>query len=207
MTETAAWQKFNDADFEAGCGVLLESGSMLMTFVIHSDDATVIIGVPVFDDQVRQVLPTVLRLLCIAHRAVALSHVTEGWMLIVDRRDGESEAEMEQRATQTSPTASPDRIEILIATTQWREPDGTMRTASRRGRIMRNADDAPVAVVERECDTDADASMDGPWFGLLPAAPPNAADRVTAQMMLGRLEITLGLQLRKFSTSVQPTLH
>src|SRR3954470_10438603 len=98
------WTEINDHHHAAAAAHLVQHGGLLMTFILHTPVATQIIGVPEFDDHQRDMLPTLLRLLCTAQGATALTHISEAWTLELKPEPGESDAAFEARARNTRPS-------------------------------------------------------------------------------------------------------
>jgi hypothetical protein len=189
------WTALNDINFDTAARVLVEQGNAVMTFMIHSSDGIAIVGVPDFDDAARDRLPMLLRLLCIAHDAIAVGHVTEAYAARMHRQEGESEAAFRTRCEAVRPSERPERIEVLIATMQWRTPTG-LRQATKVGEVTRNARAEPVAVVAREEDSQADSLTQSLWLDLLAPTAASENDRAMAQIALEMLVPRLGFDLR-----------
>src|SRR3954469_2501489 len=121
------WAEQADYDYGHAKAAMLRDGYVMMTFVLHAPSGVGILGVPQYDDAMRERLPLLLRTMCVAHGVVAVAHISEVWTLELEHREGESEAELRARVVQLGrPRDAADRVEKLMARIEWRKPDGTL---------------------------------------------------------------------------------
>jgi hypothetical protein len=181
VNRAATWEQQARMDYEHAKRVLLTEGAVMGLFVIHGAEASHVVGVPGFDDQVREHLPKLLMLMCIQHDAQAISHIAEAWMRVLPRQHGETEAEHFARANATRAAEAEDRIEVVITTTTWRDEAGEAHTIGHCGEIVRNPRGKPQSVRERD---EAGTEYGGRWIDLLPSRRPTAAERAMASEVL-----------------------
>jgi hypothetical protein len=125
----------------------------------------------------RELSMRMVNLACMAHDAIALGHVSEAWVRMVDRRGKETEAEWQARVNAVRPSQAEDRIEALICTIVWF--DGAERQSlMTTQRIVRDEQDKFLSLADREESRNNTGAITEvlPTQSLTPAARKEAKD-------------------------------
>jgi hypothetical protein len=181
-------------DMEFAKRALLESGGLVPTFIVHGEEQMNVIIADWKDDRDKDLYRKLVRLICVAERAKAVSFMTEAWMRSIERRAGETSAEHRARGNAIRPSEAEDRVEIVAVNMFWFDDDKNKRSRSLIGEIIRNEKGKPTQVrpIHDERDNAGGAMAD-----LLPENPGDATSIAIAREGLAQLE-KVGLHVRAF---------
>jgi len=123
---------------------LLETGRVMASFVIMTPRKRLMIAMPAENPRVKAIYYGLLRLLCHAENAFAVTLIAECWMRVERLRGQETVEELAARATKIRPSQASDRLEAIIAATCYRGEDGKLIIALAAREIVRGADGRPT---------------------------------------------------------------
>lgn len=184
------WAKQLRFDIEFAKRTVLERGNCAPIMVVYvRGKAPMLVQPPRY-----LTLDTVagyLRAVCIAEDAEGFGYLSEAWMRVVIRRDGETTAEHDRRAHAIRPAEAEDRIEVVIAEIIWRDDDGERRTMHESFEIVRDARGEPVSFRPRSTGGESV----GRWVDVLTPERPTVEERARA---VGALKVLakFGLEFR-----------
>ncbi len=187
------WSRQVQHDLRFARKTLIDQGEITNMFVIHphGDDPAMVIAVPWHDDESKIKCLNMVKLMCIAHDAEALSHIGEGWIRNMTQRANETEAEMRERATAIRPSQSEDRLEVVTVTITWLdETTGERRSLARWREIERRSNSGkPVGLklIDGVKDEETAFTIEGLITETLPNRRPLPEEKLRAKTILDAL--------------------
>jgi len=185
------WAKQVQWDMEYAKRQILADGSLDPIFIIHSADKSLAVASRV-DPESKRDFYTLMRALCIANDATALSCIAEAWLREVPQVPGEEQSMA--RATDLLPSEAEDRKEVLISQTTYRD-DAGRHSAVRSAEIERDWNGKITGFKDFPHQNVGIDEDEGLVFNILPErlAPPEG--RELARKTLPMLAAALGLGL------------
>jgi hypothetical protein len=188
------WSKQMRFDVEYAKDALFNRAGVSPMFVIHTDDR--IIPCPT-DMRDKERIRKILRLLCMAHRAIGVVFIGEAWAtrgLSPDEqmRPGESWADWDARMV--PPSESDRRYEVVLVQSMFYDEAGEKRGLAEMLEIERGDDGKPSGLkppTEHDHRVKPDNEMQGPTFDILPEQRASSYDAEIAQQVLDALGIKL----------------
>jgi hypothetical protein len=126
MNTEQQWREVMRKDIATCERILTTQGSLPPTFLVHCPGIIHVIGVNMSSARARSRMITLIRTFCIAKEATSLSYLTEAWVATIERND---QATID-KADRDGVRSLPDRIEAVIAMTEYRRDDAPL------GRLM-----------------------------------------------------------------------
>jgi hypothetical protein len=176
------WADQHRLNYEFAKQAILERGEAVSMFVIHGVDKILILPALWENEADKQKMALNVRLVVVAEDASCVAFLTEAWIRVVSQAHGETEAELYRRAKAVTPEKAEDRIEVVIVTTDFRDPSGELQSLSTMGEIVRRDDGKPSAVTERPIP--GTLAIEGRFFDLVPPIRPTLEQREAARRVL-----------------------
>lgn len=182
----ADWRKWTEHNLEFAAEHLIQFGQLAPMIVIHGRDGSYRAMESVEGNRDKSLV--VWRVACIAHDATGFCFLSEGWLRTVQKRIGESEAELYERGKAFPPSEAHDRIEVVNICTVWRSVDNQLQSMARTRRIARD-EDGKITGLEKDSKLPGDnMKQDGQIAKLiLLADPPTPYEVGRAKEALGQL--------------------
>ena len=143
MTKQGAEQRL-EADLAIAEEALLEAGQVMPSFVVMAPGKRLLVPAPAEDADTRAIYYTLMRLLCHAENAFAVTQIAEAWMRLERFRGKESVEDYHERLKKIRPSQAPDRLEVIFAASCARSADGKQHVAIGTRLIVRDTDGRPT---------------------------------------------------------------
>jgi hypothetical protein len=194
MTDHPAIKRLED-DLEIAEQALLESGRVMASFVIMTPRKRLMVAMPAENPREKAIYYGLLRLLCHAENAFAITQIAECWMRCEGFRGQETVEELAERAKKIRPSQAPDRLEAIIAATCYRGEDRKIMIAIGAREIVRGTDGRPTGTKPPSFPEDA-LPYDSALAQLLPPALFSEEQQLAARRELAIAQGTTGIFLR-----------
>jgi hypothetical protein len=181
------WEKQLRFDMAYAEKVLLDHGELSAMFVVHTEDARHVLLTPWKDDHEKAMCRQAARLWCIAHDAIALTFITEAWILSLTRAHGETDAEFEARKDAVMPRDAEDRIEVVMVVIAYRDAAGERQTLFESREIERRANGKPGGL-KAFASNKSYEGLTGRMVDVLPEQAPSAVEQAAARALLERMQ-------------------
>lgn len=163
------FEKRTKREFAFALDWLKNNNSMRPVFVVESAAEMLVIPSGWSDLGQKHECIVMLRLVCAAYDAIAVSMLTESWMRPVEQKAGESRAETLARIAQTDGKDDPDRVETVMFADAARE-DGKVVTRFALRKVLRG--EAGTVIDLRPVDEMPDGEEPDGWLGSVLSARP-----------------------------------
>jgi hypothetical protein len=192
------WSEWLRHDVEYAKTTIMKHGMLQGLFAIHGRDGRVFLVQSNYaDTDEKHDTYDMLRVMCIAYDAIALSHMCEAWIRMLSPRDKETRAEMMERArTGPKPSQAEDRKEIIAVTLAYRE-DEQRHVIGETYEIIRDFTTGKITGLEPMDFPDENTSMGGDVPELLPATTPNPTQRAVAAAFVKKVVGTMEMGTRQ----------
>lgn len=141
------WKSELAAQLEYGKKVLMDHGQLTKMFVLYTPEGQMVVAAPSDTDEEKQQTYNLVKFMCVAYNAHALSCVAEAWMKAEFKKGGETEDEFFKRAHRVRPSQSEDCKEVVLAHVAWRE-NGEKRGLFTAPEILRDWDGKITGLAE-----------------------------------------------------------
>jgi len=192
-TTTAAWRPVLERQFQWAAEQLTTADAELAPLVVlYPDDPTApseVIHAPCATDAQEEALHAFLAVKAVALQTRAATHIAEAWIRHVDRRPGETDAELDQRCAAVEPSKAEDRGEVVIVTVVWRDQDWRRHTMVGTRQIERDAQGVPSLGPTRWAN-----EPETPLRVAVPRTKPPREAVEQAKQVLGRYEANVRMR-------------
>lgn len=194
MTNHPAIKRLED-DLAIAEQALLEAGRVMASFVIMTPRKRLIVAMPAENPREKAIYYALLRLLCYAENAFAVTQIAECWMRFEGIRNQETVEELAERAKKIRPSQAPDHLEVIIAATCYRGKDRKISIALGAREIIRDTDGQPTGTKPPPFPEDS-LPYDAALTQLLPPALFSEEQQQAARRELIIAQATAGIFLR-----------
>lgn len=185
----AEWQAWMNYDMDYAVWCLVSQGEFRPLFVMHTSDGEMMLFPASWkNQQSKENIQTLVRLVCVAYDVVAVGLSIEGWMRKVFRQSGESTLAHRTRANAIAPAEAEDRVEVLIVTMTYRDDAGECRSLGQIAEILRDAEGQPTGVKR---DLTEKPGVEGRLVDLLPERSASPQIQLAARQLLEDIGVTL----------------
>lgn len=195
MTKHPADERL-EADLAIAEETLLNVGQVMPSFIIMAPKKRLLVPAPAEDPDIKGIYYSLVRLLCHAENAFAVTQVAECWTRFEDWRDDQSVEENAARASKIRPSQAPDRREVLVAGTCYRGDDRKLALALRMREITRAADGKPTGTKPVPIP-EGSIPYEAALTHLLPPAIFSADQQQAARLELTKAQIATGIYLQQ----------
>lgn len=180
------WHQHICRNIEFAESVLREHGELVPMFVVEAGSETHIVGATFRNAEEKRSIFALVRLMCIALDATALTFITEAWMRRIRQYPGETEAAMQARIAAVPPSEAEDREEVIVVQTMYRDPEtGERRAITGQRGIERDAAGKIVGLGAGDVEETGATGAAGEIF---PAEAPTPDAQSYAQRVLAAVE-------------------
>jgi hypothetical protein len=195
MTKHPADERL-EADLAIAEETLLNVGHVMPSFIIMAPKKRLLVPAPADDPDTKAIYYSLVRLLCYAENAFAITQVAECWMRWEGWRNDQSIEENAERVRKIRPSQAPDRREALMAATCYRGADRQLALALRIREIIRTADGRPTGTRSAAIPEDA-IPYEAALTHLLPPALFSADQQQAARLELTKAQLATGIFLQQ----------
>ena len=169
---------------------LFEMGGLTPMFIVHCPEGTRVYATPWHNEGEKRATQRLLALRGAADGAVGITFIGEAWMLVLQQRPGESDAEYNARATAVPPSEAEERQEVLMVTSEFYDADGDYQALSITLDIVRNAAGKITGAPQRG----GVEHVEMRHGQMLAPTPPDAEQRRIAGALYDRMTKVMGFQ-------------
>jgi hypothetical protein len=183
------WSKQLRLDMMFAEKCLLDGGQVPAMFIVHTPTAQHLIPTPWQNSDEKATYQQLVRLMCVAYGATALTAITEVWVRRVMRHDRETDAEYHARIEAYPPSEAHDRTEAVFVMICWREQNERKVLFESR-EITRRANGKPegLAPITWGGDESYD-ELGGTMTEILPDRVATPDEVAAARSILSRYEV------------------